>query len=175
MHSLPDIPFDIGEMYAGNLPIDSHNVSRTLFFLFQPKLGAPVDEVVIWLNGGPGCSSLIGFFQENGRFVWMPGTGAVALNPYSWVNLTNVLWVDQPVGVGFSQGEPWYIGQEGVAEDFVNWFGNWARAFGTSGFRVFVSGESYAGRYVPYIGSEMVDRNDTEFLNLAGTSLSLVV
>lgn len=170
VRSLPDVSFDIGEMYAGNIPISMHNASRNLFFLFQPKLGEPVDEVVIWLNGGPGCSSLIGFFQENGRFVWMPGTAAVALNPYSWVNLTNVLWVDQPVGVGFSQGEPYYKGEEGVARDFVDWFENWARVFKTGGFRVFVSGESYGGRYVPYIASEMIDRNDTNFLDLAGMS-----
>lgn len=53
-----------------------------------------MDEVTIWLNGGPGCSSLEGFFQENGRFLWHPGTLAPVENPYSWVNLTNMLWYD---------------------------------------------------------------------------------
>jgi carboxypeptidase C (cathepsin A) len=46
--------FDIGEMYAGNIPIGT-NKSEALYFVFQPKLGAPVDEITIWLNGGPGC------------------------------------------------------------------------------------------------------------------------
>lgn len=52
--SLPDVPFDIGEMYAGLIPIDMKNKSRALYFVFQPTIGEPVDEIVIWLNGGPG-------------------------------------------------------------------------------------------------------------------------
>ena len=92
MKNLPDVKFDIGEMYSGSVPIDKGNKSRELFFIFQPTIGEPVDEVTIWLNGGPGCSSLEGFFQENGRFTWQPGTLAPVENPYSWVNLTNMLW-----------------------------------------------------------------------------------
>jgi carboxypeptidase D len=52
--SLPDVSFDIGEMYAGLVPIDLNNKSRALYFVFQPTIGTPVDEITIWLNGGPG-------------------------------------------------------------------------------------------------------------------------
>jgi hypothetical protein len=52
--SLPDVPFDIGELYAGLIPIDLKNTSRALYFVYQPTIGTPVDEIVIWLNGGPG-------------------------------------------------------------------------------------------------------------------------
>ena len=79
-------------MYSGLMPIDMSNTSRALFFVFQPTVGNQVDEVTIWLNGGPGCSSLEGFFQENGRFLWQPGVLAPLENPYTWVNLTNMLW-----------------------------------------------------------------------------------
>ena len=79
--SLPDVNFDIGEMYSGLMPIDASNSSRALFFIFQPIVGAPSDDITIWLNGGPGCSSLEGFFQENGRFLWQPGTFAPIENP----------------------------------------------------------------------------------------------
>ena len=79
--SLPDVNFDIGEMYSGLIPIDEKNASRALFFMFNPTIGNPVDEITIWLNGGPGCSSLEGFFQENGKFLWQPGTFAPAQNP----------------------------------------------------------------------------------------------
>lgn len=51
---MPDVNYDIGEMYAGNVPI-ANNQSENLYFVFQPKLGDPVDEITIWLNGGPGC------------------------------------------------------------------------------------------------------------------------
>ncbi|KAI9367073.1 Alpha/Beta hydrolase protein [Aspergillus egyptiacus] len=165
---LPDVNFDLGELYSGSVPIEKHDDSQSLFFVFQPKLGEPVDEVTIWLNGGPGCSSLEGFFQENGRFLWLPGTFAPVENPYSWVNLTNVLWVDQPVGTGFSTGTPTAISQEETAEDFVKFFKNFQQLFGIKNFKIYVTGESYAGRYVPYISSAMLDQNDTEYYDLSG-------
>jgi carboxypeptidase D len=97
---LPDVPFDIGEMYSGLMPIDMSNSSRALFFIYQPTIGKPVDEVTIWLNGGPGCSSMESVLQETGRFLWQPGTFAPVENPYSWVNLTNVLWLVSSIIVG---------------------------------------------------------------------------
>lgn len=66
VESLPSVPFDVGELYSGLVPVYD-DPSRALFFFFAPTTGDPVDEVTIWLNGGPGCSSLEGFFQENVR------------------------------------------------------------------------------------------------------------
>ncbi|KAE8352258.1 Alpha/Beta hydrolase protein [Aspergillus coremiiformis] len=168
VNSLPDVPFDIGEMYSGLVPIEEGDDSRGLFFVFQPKLGAPVDEITIWLNGGPGCSSLEGFFQENGRFLWQPGTFAPVENPYAWVNLTNVLWVEQPVGTGFSIGKPTATTQEETAADFVKFFKNFQDIFGIKNFTIYVTGESYAGRYVPYISAAMLDQKDKEYYDVKG-------
>ncbi|KAG4420523.1 hypothetical protein IFR04_006343 [Cadophora malorum] len=166
--SLPEINYDIGEMYSGLIPIDMEDPSRALFFVFQPTDGPPVDEVTIWLNGGPGCSSLEGFFQENGRFIWSWGMYEPVYNPYSWVNLTNVLWVEQPVGTGFSIGNVTATGEEDIAEDFANFFLNFQKIFRISKFKIYVTGESYAGRYVPYISAEMLNRNDTEHFDVNG-------
>ncbi|KAF2259867.1 serine carboxypeptidase [Lojkania enalia] len=166
--SLPDLPFDLGEFYSGLIPIDMNNASRALFFIFQPTIGEPVDEITIWLNGGPGCSSLEGFLQEIGLFQWSWGEYAPHINPYSWVNLTNVLWVEQPVGTGFSIGDVTATSEEDIAKDFVDFFVNFQKIFGISKFKIFVTGESYAGRYVPYISAEMIDRDDTECLDLSG-------
>jgi hypothetical protein len=52
--ALPDVLFDVGEMCASSMPIDMNNTSRALYFVSQPTAGAPVDEITIWLNGGPG-------------------------------------------------------------------------------------------------------------------------
>jgi carboxypeptidase D len=46
-------------MYAGLMPIDMNNSSRALYFVFQPTVGAPVDEITIWMNGGPGNLNVI--------------------------------------------------------------------------------------------------------------------
>lgn len=60
-----DRPFDIGESYAGLLPID--HTGKELYFWYVPTSNpAAKDEITIWLNGGPGCSSLDGFLHENG-------------------------------------------------------------------------------------------------------------
>lgn len=155
-------------MYSGLIPIDESDPSRALFFVFQPTVGEPVDEITIWLNGGPGCSSLEGFFQENGRFVWTPGAYQPLINQYSWVNLTNVLWVEQPVGTGFSIGNVTATSEEDVAEQFADFFLNFQKLFGISNYKIFVTGESYAGRYVPYISANFLDQNDTEHYDLTG-------
>lgn len=166
--SLPEVDFDIGEMYSGLVPIDESDPSRALFFVFQPTDGPPVDEIVIWLNGGPGCSSLEGFFQENGRFIWSWGQYQPTFNPYSWVNLTNVLWVEQPVGTGFAIGNVTATSEEDIAREFADFFLNFQKIFGISNFKIYVTGESYAGRYVPYVSAEMLDRNNTTHFDLSG-------
>lgn len=171
VESLPDVPFDVGEMYSGNVPINHDNTNNTLFFVYYPKIGEPVDEVTIWLNGGPGCSSLEGFFQENGPFVWLPGTLAPVQNPYSWVNLTNMLWVEQPIGTGFATGIPTATSEEDVAAQFLGFFKNFEDLFGIKNYKIYVTGESYAGRYVPYISAAMLDKKDKTYYDLTGALL----
>ncbi|GKZ27404.1 hypothetical protein AbraIFM66951_005303 [Aspergillus brasiliensis] len=172
VESLPDVPFDLGEMYSGSIPIgERNNGSRSLFYIFQPKIGEPSNDLTIYLNGGPGCSSEQGFFQENGRFTWQPGTYAPVINQYSWVNLTNMLWVDQPVGTGFSVGNVTATNEDDITADFLDFFQKFQDLYGIRNFRIFMTGESYAGRYVPYISSAMLDKNDTTRFNLSGALL----
>ncbi|KAK6379076.1 hypothetical protein LTS17_006780 [Exophiala oligosperma] len=62
--AIPDVDFDVGESYAGLLPISDAKDSPELFWWFFPSTNpAAKNEIVIWLNGGPGCSSLEGFLQ----------------------------------------------------------------------------------------------------------------
>jgi len=173
VESLPDVDYDVGEMYSGLLPIVAGNTSRELFFVFEVSAGAPVDELVVWTNGGPGCSSLEAFFQENGRFTWQPGTYAPVRNQYAWSNLSNILFIEQPVGTGFSTGEVTATTEEEIAQDVVKFLKNFEITFGISNYSIYVSGESYAGRYVPYISAAILDEKDTEYYDLKGEITSL--
>lgn len=139
------------------------NETRELYFWFFPSENTEAsDEILIWLNGGPGCSSLEGLFQENGPVIWQYGTIKPVANPYTWVNLTNVVWVEQPVGTGFSQGVPSATSEEDVAEQFLGFWKNFMDTFDLKGRKVFITGESYAGYYVPYIADAMFNKNDTD-------------
>ncbi|MCJ1339407.1 hypothetical protein MMC09_004696 [Bachmanniomyces sp. S44760] len=166
--AIPDVPFDIGESYAGLLPISSQkNETRELYFWFFPSENPDAcDEITIWLNGGPGCSSLEGLLQENGPFLWQYGTFAPVKNPYTWVNLTNMVWVEQPVGTGFSQGTPDITNEKDLAREFLGFFKNFVDTFGLHSKKVFITGESYAGYYVPYIADAMFNKNNTKYYNI---------
>ncbi|KAF2672312.1 alpha/beta-hydrolase [Microthyrium microscopicum] len=170
--SMPDFSFDIGEMYSGLIPVKSGDTSKEVFFVFQPNVVNPNDKTLtIWLNGGPGCSSLEGFFQENGRFVWPPGYDAPFENPYAWTNLTNMLWVEHPIGVGFNKGTPTATTEEQVSSDFVGFLKNFETTFGIENYKIYVTGESYAGRYVPYVSAAVLNQKDKNYFDLGGSMM----
>jgi carboxypeptidase D len=172
--AIPEVPFDIGESYAGLLPISSDpEDDRTLYFWYFPSLNPnATTEVAVWLNGGPGCSSLSGLLTENGPFTWMEGTLAPVQNPYSWHNLTNMIWIEQPVGVGYTTGVPSISDEEDLGKQFVGFWKNFVDTFTMQDFSVYLSGESYAGFYVPYIADAFIQENDTEYYDLKGIAIN---
>ncbi|PHH61268.1 hypothetical protein CDD81_646 [Ophiocordyceps australis] len=169
---IPDVDFDIGPSFAGQLPIsDKPNERDHLYFWFFPtdnEEQRDSNEIVIWLNGGPGCSSLLGLLQENGPFLWNPGTEKPVSNPWSWHKLTNVVWVEQPVTVGFSQGEASITNEDELGEQFLGFWKSFVDAFCMRGFKVYVAAESYGGYYGPYISSHMVDKKDKNYYDIQG-------
>ncbi|KDR77527.1 hypothetical protein GALMADRAFT_138623 [Galerina marginata CBS 339.88] len=75
------------------------------FWFFASRKNPETAPLALWFNGGPGSSSMIGLLQENGPCRITNDSMSVTLNPFSWNNEANVLFIDQPIGVGFSHGD----------------------------------------------------------------------
>ncbi|PWY75446.1 serine-type carboxypeptidase F [Aspergillus heteromorphus CBS 117.55] len=170
--AIPNVTWDIGESYAGYLAKDVVESTSLYFWFFPSSNPKASDEITIWLNGGPGCSSLMGLMLENGPFLWQPGTYQPVPNPFSWTNLTNVIYVDQPGGTGFSLGPSSVVSEFDVARQFMSFWRRFIKTFDLQGRKIYLTGESYAGQYIPYIASAMLDKKDETYFNVAGVQIN---
>mmetsp|Transcript_16469 Transcript_16469/g.39423 ORF Transcript_16469/g.39423 Transcript_16469/m.39423 type:complete len:496 (+) Transcript_16469:123-1610(+) len=113
---------------------------------------------LVWLNGGPGCSSLLGLLQENGPCLVSKDGISTTINPYSWTEVAHVLYLDQPASTGYSYGDPSDINQDMVAEDAYYFLQSWFQSTEGSKYKdlpLYLTGESYAGHYIPAIANRI--------------------
>lgn len=132
---------------------------KYFFWLFESKSDPSNDPLLMWLSGGPGCSSQLALFAENGPCSVNKDGAGTTLNPYSWNAKANVMWVDQPAGVGFSSGLGTH-NEAGVADNmytFLQGFYEQFPQYAKTPFYIF--GESYAGHYVPAISHKIWQNN----------------
>ncbi|KAF8529285.1 peptidase S10 serine carboxypeptidase [Hysterangium stoloniferum] len=145
--------------------VDVDYGSKHLFFYFFESRGNPErDDVVMWINGGPGCSSATGLLMELGPCnIDMDGSSnnGTLWNPYAWNSNANVFFLDQPVGVGFSYAD---FGETiETTEDAAKNVQAFVRIFFESfpqfaGRKFHLSGESYGGKYLPVMAAEIYDQ-----------------
>ncbi|TNY19149.1 Alpha/Beta hydrolase protein [Rhodotorula diobovata] len=150
------------------------------FWQFDSRNDPANDPIVLWLNGGPGCSSFTGLLQELGPCHARPDGQDPVYNPYSWNNNASLIFLDQPVGVGYSYADKHDEGvwtTEAAARDIYAFlqifFDEYADKFGEVDFHI--AGESYAGRYIPLFAdyirkqNEHADERGLRKINLVST------
>ncbi|KAJ3865848.1 alpha beta-hydrolase [Lentinula novae-zelandiae] len=158
---LPNVTFPLTRSFAGNLPVQrADHPNDTLFFwAFEHQNGSLTSNTStepwgIWLNGGPGSSSMAGMFFENGP-MHINGDYSMSSNTeFSWDTVADYVWIDQPVGTGFSTAdEAGYVsGEDQMGTDFLGFLSNLVKVFPSLATRpLYITGESYAGTYIPYI------------------------
>jgi len=83
-----------------------------------------------------------------------------------------MMWVEQPVGVGFSQGVPNITNEVELGLEMAGFYKQFVDTFDVHGYDVYLTGESYAGYYVPYIADAFISQNDTDYFNLKGIAIN---
>jgi cathepsin A (carboxypeptidase C) len=155
--------------YTGFLPIE--NKGDLFYWWFESRNEPTTDPLVLWLTGGPGCSSELALFVENGPLKINQDTLALTSNPYSWNNQANLLYVDQPLGTGFSNATSYVTNETEVAEDMYTFLTEFLAAYPQFNGRPFyITGESYAGHYIPAISAYLLQQANPN-LNFKGAAI----
>eukprot|EP01065_Artemidia_motanka_P006498 TRINITY_DN131_c0_g1_i1.p1 TRINITY_DN131_c0_g1~~TRINITY_DN131_c0_g1_i1.p1 ORF type:complete len:450 (+),score=183.29 TRINITY_DN131_c0_g1_i1:55-1350(+) len=164
------------KQYAGYYRLTTGN-KNYFYWAFESRNDPANDPVVLWMTGGPGCSSEVALFGENGPCqVTSDGSGTVK-NPYSWNNNATLIYIDQPTGTGFSYGTGYDKNETGVARDMYDFLQQFFKGHSSlAKLPFYVFGESYAGHYVPAVTHKVWQENQAPTagaikINLKGVSV----
>lgn len=144
--------------YAGYFKLARTHAAKMFYFFFESRGNKTDNPVVLWMTGGPGCASELALFYENGPFKITENLDLV-WNDYGWDQVSSIIFVDQPVGTGFSYStdiRDIRHNEEGVGEDMYDFFQAFFQAhpeYARNDF--FITGESYAGHYVPAVATRL--------------------
>ncbi len=158
--------------------VDPEHSGNLFFWHFQNRHIANRQRTVIWLNGGPGCSSEDGALMEIGPYR-LKDKETLMYNDGSWDEFANIMFVDNPVGTGFSyvDGDAFVHELSEMADHFVKFLEKWFEMFPhfshddvsssllyfrewwLTDSQLYLAGESYAGQHIPYIAQAILERN----------------
>ncbi|KAH7836997.1 hypothetical protein Vadar_008321 [Vaccinium darrowii] len=167
---------DLGH-HAGYYRLPDTVDARMFYFLFESRNNKSEDPVVIWLTGGPGCGSELALFYENGPF-HIANNLSLLWNDFGWDQASNLIYVDQPTGTGFSyssSANDTRHDEIGISNDLYNFLQGFFKLhpeYVNNDF--YITGESYAGHYIPAFASRVHQGNKANegiFINLKGFAI----
>ncbi|KAL8193666.1 hypothetical protein R6Q57_026801 [Mikania cordata] len=154
-----------------------HTIDARMFYFFFESRKAKTDPVVIWLTGGPGCGSELAMFYENGPFKLTTNLSLI-WNDHGWDKVSNIMFVDQPTGTGFSYSssdQDIRHDEDGISNDLYNFLQAFFKAhpdYIKNDF--YITGESYAGHYIPAFAARINHGNKNKegiHINLKGIGI----
>ncbi|GMS96750.1 hypothetical protein PENTCL1PPCAC_18925, partial [Pristionchus entomophagus] len=149
--------------YSGYVNANPQETWKMHYWLFESRHDSAKDPLLVWLHGGPGCSSLAAMLQEVGPFYVTYDGQSLFENVHSWNQRANVLALESPIGVGFSYDSA--VANYSTADDdqtasqnykaLKDFFKRVQTEYGDRDF--YLAGESYAGIYIPTLSKLLVD------------------
>ena len=130
------------------------------YWFFEARNQPETAPVLLWMTGGPGCSSAVALFGENGPCHVSPDGSFTTKNNFSWNEVANIIFIDQPAGTGFSYGLGMDHNETSVANDMYDFLQQFFTAhpkYSANPFYTF--GESFAGHYVPAVTHKIWQMN----------------
>ncbi|XP_063237649.1 venom serine carboxypeptidase-like [Bacillus rossius redtenbacheri] len=163
--------------YSGFFTVNSTYDSNLFFWFFPAEHDYENAPVLLWLQGGPGLSAMYGLFNEVGPFSVSEDLDSLISNPYSWHKNHSLIFIDNPVGTGFSytQDDAGYSrNDEDVGRNLYSALLQFFALFPELQRNdFFIAGESYAGKYIPALGHTIHVNNQNASLkiNLKGLAI----
>ncbi|ESQ33782.1 hypothetical protein EUTSA_v10007675mg [Eutrema salsugineum] len=159
------LPFELETGYIG---VGEAEEDQMFYYFIKSERNPKEDPLLVWLTGGPGCSSFSGLVYENGPLAFKvePYNGSIpslVSTTYSWTKVANIIYLDQPVGTGFSYSRnpladiPSDTGSAKRVHEFVRkWLDKHPEYFSNP---FYVTGNSYSGKVIPSIVQEISNGN----------------
>ncbi|XP_074596350.1 lysosomal protective protein-like [Brevipalpus obovatus] len=154
----------VSPMYTGYLK--AGRLARFFYAFVESESDPANDPLILWFNGGPGCSSLRSFLMDHGPYRVTDDGRTLEKNPHPWTRFANVLYLETPAGTGFSYDSPLVLSSSDdrstkqnlrALKDFLEKYPRFKSN------DLYLSGFSYAAVYVSMLAASLVDEKDINF------------
>eukprot|EP01132_Coremiostelium_polycephalum_P005188 gene5188-6458_t len=152
--------------FSGFFNVNSTYDSNLFYWFFEAQNGDKNAPILLWLQGGPGGTSLFGLFVENGPYSILDDLSMVPKN-VTWNANYAMLYVDNPVGTGFSYTgsiDGFATNQDEIATNLYNLLQQFFQVYPEYRNNDFyITGESYAGKYIPALAYYIYNQNQQSY------------